>query len=118
MSTTNSIHHSPLPWKVTIEKYTTSKYAPMLWIDDANGDEVSGIVHGLYELEEEALANAAYIVQAVNAYPRLLAGLQDAFGILEDAYGHADAPYQPAALHALSKLRHALSVLGGEEGRG
>ena len=33
-----------------------------------------------------------------------------AYNVLDNAFGHADAPYTPAALEAMAILRHALNL--------
>lgn len=54
-------------------------------------------------------ANLREFASLIAAAPDLLEALEDAYGLLGDMFGHAEAPYNPEALHVLSKISAAIA---------
>lgn len=73
---------------------------------DASGHIVSTNVEGT--TEDEARAYARLFAAA----PQLVEALKGARGFLNEKFGHANAPHEPEALRALSKIDAALAAAG------
>lgn len=103
-----SAPHSPLPWHVSAS-----------YIDDVNKGGVADCFYGLngpYKSSMEVAANAAYIVQACNAFPALVKELQTAIAWIEDLPHRVnwmmDDPSAPTTDELLPQLRAALAQAG------
>ena len=94
--------HTPLPWS----KSECGPLRPNEWLlESMLGKDTDGVMHvrtiGLvfdYGGKEEAEANAAYIVQACNAYPQLIEALTRLARISEliNSVQHAHNPLNPS----------------------
>jgi hypothetical protein len=65
---------SPLPWKVEQVEFEGEQW---LWLDDGTGKAICGFSDPDDGIDDEDRANAAYIVQACNSYPALVAALRE-----------------------------------------
>lgn len=97
------MEHTPTPWHVGTGGGHASKI-----IYDAAGDAVADAktYHGL-GAAGEAEANAAFIVQAVNAHAALVAALET----MESFFGLSDKPGKVEK----AEVRAALKLARGEE---
>jgi hypothetical protein len=82
--------HTPTPWRVF-----TSKDGRYLGVGEETGDGILANGYGMWRDGDEAIANAALIVRAVNSHAELVAALESAVDLLEQARREANYDLDP-----------------------
>jgi hypothetical protein len=93
---TQTAQHTPGPWRVC-----TAFVDPEIVSDHATPLTIESIVQ--FKGQQNALANAAFIVRACNSHERLLAALTGAVKTLAALYGEAEA-HDSQYLNALREI--------------